>query len=382
MDESKHELTDFHASFEELLRISGVSKKAVATWLGVDPSTVTRWSQGVMPSDPRDILRKLRPYIEQARQQIRSSDPTEVPAWAPLVGDLDPGIRDYVTRTGLMAGKYHVVYSWIPSSLNSDSNEIDVVTLKYFEAVWGVMGHRTVNVGDQAQVVSVGDTGAPQFDQAMSLREGILSIDIDVDEQVGRRLAWIRAMIDLESFKYKPESIGFLGDLGYRYRVTRAIVGHEGHGDQTNDFLGAPIVLPCRRLSLIVCIPKSCHRGSPSALSYSNRSMLGLLMKFDNADPDRVESLLWPRGGRYEMTNAPDAPLKSLHRVAGTIEALPGQLQHALDQPIDLARPEQTIKQVMCSADSACYLLDLHEPHPASTNTIVWRLAHAPVSNE
>jgi len=365
---------DFQKAINDILDIPGVSKKKIADWAGVDPSTVTRWHQGAKPTDPGTILKRLQPHVDRAREEVSSVRRTELESWGPLIGDLDAGIRDYVEQTGLLAGMYTVVASWIPTSLGA--NEYDVVILRHFDRVWADMERRIYNVGDQSQIVSFSESeeeDGPTFDQGMALGD-VVNIKIKVDKEVGKSVARLHIQLNLEDMPYSNSSVGFIDGFGYRFRATRAIVAKRLYPGQTNDFLGATIPVPCRRLNLLACVPRSCLRGSPSALSSSNRSMLKSLMELDNTPPDVIESLLWPRGRRYELSTTPDAPLKQLVRVNSTLEALPHSLQEALKQPADLSRSDVSLRDVLCSPDSTCFLLDLHAPHPSLTCNIVWRL--------
>jgi hypothetical protein len=364
---------DFEVAIRETLEIPGVTKKMIADWVDVDPSTVTRWCRGTHPTEPLEVLKRLEPHVARMRKEVASVRRTEVDSWRSLCGDLDPGIRDYVDQTGLLASSYYVIASWIPSSRRS--KECDVVILRHFSGVWADMSRSVYNIGDQDQTVSFtdGEEGIPGFDQPKALGE-IADIGIRMDKEVGRSVVRLHIQLNLERFKHPSNSIGFIDSFGYRFRATRAIATEKQYVQQTTDFLGAPIVLTCRRFNLIVCIPSSCFRGAPSALSSSNRSMLRVLMDLDNAEPDVIESLLWPRGCRHEMSNAPDAPLKRLPRMVSTIEGFPHPLQEALNQPADLTLPDESIRDVLCSPESACFLLDLHAPHPSLTSNIVWRL--------
>jgi hypothetical protein len=365
---------DFQRELTDILKLPGVRQNTVAEWAEVDPSTVTRWLQGKTPSDPVQIFKRLRPHADRAREALAEVRSTEVDSWRSLYSDLDPGIRDYVDNTGLLAGLYYAILCWVPSS--ASDHESDVVALRYFDAVWADMGRRLYNIGDSSQILAQPDGERIGFSQERALTD-ITDVWIDADEKVvGRSFGQLRVQLNLEGFPYHRSSIGFVGGFGYRFRARKAILAKR-NADQTNDFLGAPIVLPCRRLNLFVCIPGSCLRGSPSAMSYSNRgAMLKILTRLDDADLPSLESLLWPRGHQYAMSNAPDSPLKHLQRVGATIESMPHALQEALNEPADLERPkDESIRDVLCRLDSACYLLDIPFPHPSLTNTITWRLA-------
>jgi len=364
---------DFEAEIKSASELPNVSQKLIAEWTGVDPSTVTRWLQGTKPSDPVEILKKLIPHVERAREALASVRKTEVDSWASLIGDLDPGIRDYVQRTGLFAATYYVVCAAIPPPKGEDVRELNVVFVRWFAHCWSWMGRRTYNLGDQAQIVSLSDDDPPTFGQAEGIGE-IVGVDIAIDREVGRSAARIHARLNLERFDYRHNSIGFIDSFGYRYLATKAIVSRRFYPKQTNDFLGATIVIPCRRMNLLVCVPKSCVRGSPSGLSSSNRSMLKVLIELDNTDPDVIESFLWPRGLPYELSSAADAPLRRLSQVDSYIDNLPHGLQEALKRPADLTQPLPTVRDVLSSPDSVCFLLDVHEPHPSLTHSIVWRL--------
>jgi len=363
----------FGQRIAEILQIPGIKKNQIAEWAEVDPSTVTRWSQGASPSNPEEIMKRLEPHVERARKAAAAFRKTEVESWGSLSGDLGPGIREYVELTGLLAGSYYVVASWIPSS--KKNNEYDVVIQRFFDGVWADMSKRLYNIGDQCQIVSpAGDGPRPTFDQAKPLGE-LIGIKVRLDEEVGKSVARIHVPLNLESLPYRDDTIGFVqGGFGYRFRATRAIVARKAYSEQSNEFLGAQIPIPCRQLNLIACIPKSSNRGSPSALCSSNRSMLKMLMELDDADPGMVESLLWPRGNWYRMSSAPDAPLRHLPRVGGAVEAMPLALRNALRDYADLDDKEQTIMDVLTSEESLCYQLRLSQPHPSLTCNIVWRL--------
>ena len=66
--QSNPESSDFQKELNEILKIVGVSKKKIADWAGVEPSTVTRWCHGTHPSDPNGVLNRLRPHVERARE--------------------------------------------------------------------------------------------------------------------------------------------------------------------------------------------------------------------------------------------------------------------------------------------------------------------------
>ena len=84
--------------------------------------------------------------------------------------------------------------------------------------------------------------------------------------------------------------------------------------------------------------------------------------------------MLWPLGGEYKLSSAPDAQLKALPHVDSMIERLPVDLQQALGDPIDLEKKKPSLQEVLCDKRSVCFLLDLHLPHPSLIHTIVWRL--------
>lgn len=372
MKENTH--LDFQHEIEEIVKIPGLRRKKVAEWAGVEPSRVTRWLQGQTPSDPVGILRRLRPHVDKAREGLADVRRTKVDSWKSLYVDLDPGVRDYVDQTGLLAGLYYAILCWVPQS--GSDNERDVVALRFFDGVWADMEQRVVNMADQSQIITLAAGEKIGFDQAKSL-SAITKVKIDSDERVvGKTFAQLCVQLNLDDFPYDNSSIGFIDGFGYRFRAKEAILAKRV-GEQTNDFLGAPVIVPCRRLNVIVCIPASCFRGSPLAMSYSNRgAMLRVLTTWDDASLASRQSLLWPRGRGYALSSAPDAPLKELHRPASTIDSMPHALQEALKQPVDLDKPEgQSIQDVLCHTDSACFLLDIHAPHPSLTNTIVWRLA-------
>lgn len=365
---------DFQKELADVLRIPGVKQNMIAEWAGVDASTVTRWVQGKSPSNPVEILGRLQQYVERHREEIAKVRKTEVDSWRSLYSDLNPGIRDYVDQTGLLAGLYYAVLCWIPSS--ESEHEFHVVALRYFDAVWADMGQRVVNMADQSQIVTLAAGEKIGFDQEEPLGT-ITEVTIGSDKKViGKTFAQLCVRLNLDGFPYDNRSIGFVDGFGYRFRAKDAILAKR-MGEQTNDFLGAPVIVPCRRLNMIVCIPRSCLRGFPSAMSYSNRgTMLMVLTRWDDANLASRQSLLWPRGREYALSTAPDSPMKELHRPASAIENMPHALQEALKQPADTDKPESlSIQDVLCHADSSCFLLDIHAPHPSLTNTIVWRLA-------
>ena len=370
-----HQL-DFQEEIGEILRIPGVSKRMVAEWAEVDPSSVTRWCQGARPSNPVQVLKGLAPHVDRVRAEVASVRRTEVESWLSLTSGLDPGIREYVDKTGLLAASYVAIAAWIPSSQKND--QCDIVGVRHFGGVWAAMERRIYNVGDQAQIVSMSPSEqSPQFDQERPLGD-IVKMEIAIDNEVGKTVARLHVQLNLDEFPYRDDSIGFIGDFGYRFRATKAIATRPTYREQTNEFLGATTPIPCRRLNLIACIPKSCFRGSPTALSSSNRSMLKVLMELDDAKPEMIESLLWPTGHRHDLSSAPNAALRAIPHVDSVIEGFPKALQSALDQPADLTRTDVTLREVLCSADSACFLLDIHEPHPSLTHNIVWRLGEVP----
>ncbi len=332
---------------------------------------MTRWDQGVTPADPVAVLKRLKSHVDRAREAAASARRNEVDSWGSLTGGLDHDIRAYVQQSGLLAGMYYVIITWVPSSQRD--HDCDVAVVRYFDGLWADMSRRIYNIGDQSQTVSFSEGEVPTFDQERALRE-IADIHVRIDDEVGKSVARLHIQLNLEGFPYRNDSIGFVDGFGYRFRATKAIVCKRLDPTQTNDYLGAPMVIPCHRFNLLVCIPKSCFRGSPSALSSSNRSMLRVLMELDDAAPDVIESLLWPRGRRYEMSSAADAPLKAVPRVAGMIENLPHPLQEALKQPADLNRMDTSIRDILSAPESTCFLLDLHAPHPSLTHIIVWRL--------
>lgn len=364
----------FQAELAEVLKIPGVKQTSIAEWAKVDPSTVTRWVRGAVPTDPLAVVKLLRPRAEQARNALAPAPLTSVDSWRSLYRDLDPGVRDYVDQSGLLAGMYYAILCWVPSSVAE--HECDVVALRFFDSVWADMSRRLYNIGDQSQILTVGDSDRLGFAQEKQV-SGPVDVTIEVEDGgAGRSFARLRIELDLAELPHPSDSIAFVDSFGYRFCAKGAIATEQADPTQTNDFLGAPIVIPARRLKLIVCIPDSCLRGSPSGMTYSNRTMLNVLTKLDDAKPEMIESLMWPRGRRYEMSGAPDAPLKRLPHVPAVIENMPHPLQEALTKPADLEKPNsESIQDVLCSGESQCYMLDLHEPHPSLTATLVWRLA-------
>jgi hypothetical protein len=362
---------DFQKHIADALSIPGVSKKKISEWAGVDPSTVTRWCQGARPSDPLEILKLLAPHLERTRESLASFERRQVESWAALTAEASPDVQAYAKETGLLASRNYAIASRIPTAPHP--RECDVVFLRYFEGVWADMSRRIYNVGDLSQIVNLGDdTEAPGFDQARALGD-IVRLEINRDKEIGKSIARFHAKLDLESFPYRNDSIGFIGKFGYGYRAMRAIVKQAYYAEQTNDYLGTTIPVPCKRYNLLVCIPRSCRIGPPSGLALSNRSMLKTLLELDKAEPDKVESFLWPRGRRYEMGAGPDSPLTE-PRIQNFIESLPAPLQEWLEQPGDLDSYGPCIREVLTSSNSVCYLLDLHSPHPSLTAMIVWRL--------
>lgn len=329
-----------------------------------------------MPKDPPAILRKLQPHVERARQAAARDYPrTKVESWTPLYGDLGHDLRSHVQQTGLLASAYYVIMCWIPRS--EQDGQYDIVVCRYFEGVWADMSRRIYNIGDIAQTISVVEDAEPSFDQKKTIGSNV-EIRIHLDKELRNTAArlQVRLRLDEPPFLDLADSvIGAIGGFGYRYRATKSIVDHGTEGEQTNEFLGAPIVIPCRRFYLLVCVPKSSVRGFPIALAFSNRAMLKLLVTLDDAEPDELDSLLWPIGRKYETSVGPGAPLKPLERPDTTLDVLPGQLQEAISQPADSEKGGQSIRDIICRQDSRCFLLDLHQPHPSLTHTIVWRLS-------
>lgn len=368
---------DFQTQIEEILTIPGVTKMRLAEWAEVDPSTVTRWTQGTTPRDPNGVLGKLAPRVEQAREVAQASTKTSVPSWKSLTGEMEQASLEYVKRTGLLATVYYVVMTWIPSSLQN--NRYDVVIHRYFKEVWADMSRRTYNIGDISQTLSIGGKEEPDYDQAQSFSP-ILSLALKVHEQEPRSgapegMAMIHVQLQLDGFPFRDHEIGFIDDFGYRFRGTRAIVSRRSAGRQTNEYLGAPSVLPSKRLKLLVCIPSSAFRGAPSALSTSNRAMHRLLLELDNIRMEEFEAMLWPFGQRYDMSASPDTHLKRIPRVSSTLDELPPGLQEALNKPADLNEEQgESVREVLCREDSRCFLLDIRDPHPSLTYTIIWRL--------
>lgn len=368
---------DFQTQIEEILTIPGVTKMRLAEWAEVDPSTVTRWTQGTTPRDPNGVLGKLAPRVEQAREVAQASTKTSVPSWKSLTGEMEQASLEYVKRTGLLATVYYVVMTWIPSSLQN--NRYDVVIHRYFKEVWADMSRRTYNIGDISQTLSVGGDEKPTYDQAQSFSPN-LNLTLMVHEPESRTgpsegMAMIHVQLQLDGFPFRNHEIGFVDDFGYRFRGTRAIVSGRSPGRQTNEYLGAPGVMPSKRLNLFVCIPESGFRGTPSALSTSNRAMHRFLLELDNIPTDKYEAMLWPFGQRYDMSAAPDAHLKPIIRVSSTLDELPHGLQEALTEPADLnEKSGESVRDVLCRRDSRCFLLDIRDPHPSLTYTIIWRL--------
>lgn len=368
----------FIDELHRLLSIPGVSKKRIADWCDVDPSTVTRWTQGTEPANTVALLGRIRPEVEEIKRQVaaRTKPADQVRDWEGLLGGLPAGIKEYVEHSGLLAGNYTVIICWIPSSRRR-SGAYDVVSLRYFQDVWADMSRRVYNLGDQAQIVACGgDKEVPTFREDKELSE-ITRINVEIDEEVGKSIARVHVQLDLaENFDgYDDSSIGFIGDFAYRFRATKAFVSVRASREQTNDFLGAPSVIPSRRFNLIVALPKSCVRGSPSGISSANRSMLKLLMQLDTAAPDEIESILWPMGRKYELASYPDAPLRALPRMSSTIRGMAAGLQGHLNDPIAYDEPDgDTIAEVLRRDDTTAFLLDLTAPHPSLTHNLVWRL--------
>lgn len=368
----------FMDELHRLLSIPGVSKKRIADWCDVDPSTVTRWTQGAEPANTEALLRRIRPEVEDIKRQVaaRTRPANQVRDWDALFGSLPAGIQEYVEQTGLLAANYTVIICWIPSSRRA-SGAYDVVSLRYFQDVWADMSRRVYNLGDQAQIVAFGSCDeTPTFKEEKELTD-ITRVKVKIDEEVGKSVARIHVQLDLaDNFEqYDDNSIGFIGDFAYRFRATQAFVATRTSHAQTNDFLGAPSVIPSSRFNLIVALPESCVRGSPSSISSANRSMLKLLMQLDTAAPADIETLLWPMGRKNELSSHPDAPLRALPRMSSTIRGMPAGLQGHLNDPIAYDEPDgDTIAEVLRRDDTTAFLLDLTAPHPSLTHNIVWRL--------
>lgn len=399
------EMNSFRGQIGKILEIPGVNKRKVAEWAGVDPSSVTRWTQGATPTNPIGVLKKLMLRAEQAREAAHSfTAKTSVSTWKSATGGMDPASVEYVKRTGLLANAYYAVVTWIPSSKRN--NMYDIVAHRYYSEVWADMSRRTYNIGDISQTALLGSRESPRFDQAREIgtavhinileqkREhvrdpsgdvtAIREIDSEVpDVRPRESMARLHVQLQLGEFPFPNEAIGFIDDFGYRFRATRTIVACQADPRQTNEYLGAPIVVPCRRLKLFVCIPSNCFRGSPSALSSSNRSMFPLLMELDNIPPEQVESLLWPLGRSYDWSSSPDAELKDVPRAASMLEELPHGLREALGAPADLDEDNgESVRDIMCRQDSKCFLLDIRDPHPSLTFSIVWRLRNLAVNGQ
>ena len=370
---------NFQRTLTEILSIPGVSKKQLAEWAGVDPSSVTRWHQGATPNDPVEVLRRLGPHVEKARDVAAAAAAsvrrTELDSWRSLVGDMDPGLRQHVSQTGLLASTYHVFAVWDPASVSG--HECDVVILRYFSNVWADTSRRLYNIGDVEQTVTIDehtDGAAPAFGQAEAIG-GHARFMLKWEKELAPGLARLHVQLDLTELQVAPGVIAIIEDFGYRYRAKRAIVRGRTNVQQTNEFLGAPVVLPCRRFRFVVCVPRASVVGAPSALSYSNRAMLRSLLAFDKMEPEAIESLMWPLGRRYELSSAPDAQLRTLPHVETVVDTLPRGLQEALSGAADLENPDQTIHEVLRDPSSVCFLLDLHQPPPWLIHTIAWRLS-------
>lgn len=67
---------------------------------------------------------------------------------------MDPGLKDHVSQSGLLASAYFVFRVWDPDSV--ERNECDVLALRSFSGVWADMSRRLYNVGDLTQTVSIG----------------------------------------------------------------------------------------------------------------------------------------------------------------------------------------------------------------------------------
>ena len=227
---------------------------------------------------------------------------------------MDPGFRQQVAQTGLLASTYHVFVVWDPRSVST--HECDVVIMRHFSNVWVDMARRLYNIGDLTQTATIEAhrDGWEPFCQEQAIGPHV-EFKLKWEEHLARAVARLHVRLDLNEVEAKPDVIAIIDDFGYRYRARKAIVDGRVNTKQTNEFLGAPIVFPCRRFRLVVCVPKASVLGSPSAVSYSNRAMLPLLLELDRIEPEEVESLMWPLGRRFDLSSAPDAELKALPHV-------------------------------------------------------------------
>lgn len=371
--------------FMDLLRMCEgfrLKKVDIARRLDIDPSTVTRWFKNEsLPTDLAGMIDRLLVLVNDERTRVGRAVATEVTSWLPLISTADDGVQSYVPRTGLLASCYYVIACWVPPAVEQ-SKQYDVIIYRFFQGVWADMSKKMVyNLGDISQTVPPkgDDWDRPNFTAVEEFGSPKPHVEIRADDSVDNSVAKIEITLNLAGQGFADNVIGFLGDggFGYRYTAKNAILrGRIPKAEETNEFLGAPIVMPCRRFKLIVCIPSNSFTGSPEVLSYSNRMLLSMLMKLDTTPDEEVNSLLWPLG-----TRSGSPPLQKLTSVSagGQIERFPKVLQDELKKSV--RQEEQTgdfVRDVMVSDKSQCFLLDLDDPHPSLTYTIVWRLATVP----
>jgi hypothetical protein len=311
---------------------------------------------------------------------------TTVTSWRAVTGSINEGLRASIEQAGLMASCYYVIACWIPEKTRRLQS--NVMIYRFFEGVWAATSKQEYSIGDITQTIVPDNTEgggitAPNFGRACRIGK-FVEADVFDDKHLagtGGSVAQIRVKLNLESYHFAPEVIGYLGDdgFGYCFAANNAILLRKPvRGEETNDFLGAPIVMPSRRLKLLVCIDKKGFVGSPKVLSYSNRFLLAKLMKLDVTPREQIDSLLWPFGKAYDDNPGPNTPLQYRGPLGARnfISNLPKLLKDKLEEPLELSGAEiGSTAEVLGSDKSQCFLFELSDPHPSLTYTIVWRLA-------
>ena len=371
MDRDDDTAQAFRYKLKEALSTPGVSRRDVADWVGVHPSTVTRWCQGTLPPDPAKILTLLEPHLERAQKLLTLSQSRRVESWQPLTGDASLAVRTFAEASGLLAYRNVAIACWIPES--AETTDCDVHFLRYFDGVWADLNRGTYHIGDVAQVLSKSNGSANATFSPATKWGRMVGVDTKLAREVGRCVARFHIQLNLEDTPYRSDAIGHIGEFGYAYRATHRLAKHSRGSEQTSEFLGTTIPIACKRYSLLVCIPASGLVGSPRAITVTNHTVLDSLLNIDDLDDTEVAAALWPVGACYDLNVGPEAHL-TMPRTYSVLNNFPSPLQEWIKAPLEPKGSALSVMDILTAPGSTRFLLDLYNPHPLLTANVVWRL--------
>jgi len=366
-------LPTFHDVLKSVLDLPGVSQTDVAGWAGVVPSTVHRWLGGAVPEHPTEVLRRIETRADEVRRKNAIAGAGAFATWAPVLPDCEDWFRHHVQVSGIVATIYYAILSYMPSSYDSSLGMYNIAVARYFDEVFAQVTKGTYQIGDIAQTVS-SEPALPEF-VSESAFGSLFTPRLERPSQSGRGVFRVRYQL---SFPPDVPRVGIrgIGSFGYRYIATYALRRHafEGTPAITSEFLGAPTPIACKNLSLLVCLPRSGVKGTPCAVSYSNRAMIQYLATFGEEKPEEREALLWPLGQICNVGAGPESPLRRLDRPTEELERLPLLLQQQVCDWRPGSEGVPSLREIIGSDESEVFLLELRYPHPVLTHTVVYQL--------